>query len=110
VQRRGGPARRSRALAAPAPGYLLTASDAHFTTLFPRKPLHIEKTTGTTTIIIYVADLPGHDVGIICAPVPASGSISLDRAVGVVVSASGGQVVYTHDYNILLDSFRRLHR
>ena len=77
----------------PAPGYLLTASGAHFTTLFTRKPLHIEKTTGTITIIIYVVDLPGHDVGIICAPVPASGSISLDRAVDVVVSASGGQVV-----------------
>ena len=57
----------------PAAGYLLAAHDAHFTALFPRKPLRIEKTTGTTAVIIYLADLSGHAVGIICAPVPASG-------------------------------------
>lgn len=56
----------------PAPGYRLTASDAQFTATFPRKPLRIEKTAGTTTIIVYLADLPGHAVEVIRAPVPAS--------------------------------------
>ena len=78
----------------PASGYLLTASDADFTAMFPGRPLRIEKTAETTSVIVYLADLPGHAVGIICAPVPAPGSFSLDRA--VVVSASalpGGQVI-----------------
>ena len=78
----------------PASGYLLTASDAHFTATFPRKPLRIEKTAGTTSVIVYLADLPDHAVGIIRAPVPASGSFSLDRAVGVAASAlPGGEVI-----------------
>jgi hypothetical protein len=78
----------------PAAGYLLMARDAHFTALFPRKPLRIEKTAGTTTVIVYLADLPGYAVGIICAPVPASGRVRLDRAVNVAVSSlPGGEVV-----------------
>ena len=78
----------------PAAGYLLAAHDAHFTALFPRKPLRIEKTAGTTTIIVYLADLPGYAVGIICAPVPASGLVKLDRAINVAASAlPGGDVV-----------------
>jgi hypothetical protein len=81
----------------PASGYLLTASDAHFTATFPRKPLRIEKTAGITTIIVYLADLPDHAVEIIRAPVPASGSFSLDRAVNVTASAlPGGDVVSRH--------------
>ena len=81
----------------PAPGYLLTASDAHFTATFPRKPLRIEKTAGTTTIIVYLADLPDHGVEIIRAPVPASGSFSLDRAINVTASAlPGGGVASRH--------------
>jgi hypothetical protein len=81
----------------PASGYLLTASDAHFTATFPRKPLRIEKTAGTTTVIVYLADLPGHAVEIIRAPVPAPGSLSLDRAVTVAASAlPGGGVVSRH--------------
>ena len=71
----------------PASGYLLTASDAHFAATFPRKPLRIEKTAGTTTVIVYLADLPDYGVEIIRAPVPASGSFSLDRAVNVAASA-----------------------
>ena len=142
----------------PASGYLLTASDAHFAATFPRKPLRIEKTAGTTTVIVYLADLPGHAVEIIRAPVPASGSFSLDRAVNVAASAlPGGGVAsrhpvtyhgqpaedavisvlgdpgqirvvafgssayifegfgstaasFAHDYKVLLDSFRLLHR
>ena len=90
-----------RAVSAPSPrpasGYLLTASDAHFTATFPRKPLRIEKTAGTTTVIVYLADLPGHAVEIIRAPVPASGSFSLDRAVNVAASAlPGGGAVSRH--------------
>ena len=81
----------------PAPGYLLTASDAHFTATFPRKPLRIEKTAGTTTIIVYLADLPDHGVEIIRAPVPASGPFSLDRAINVTTSAlPGGGVASRH--------------
>ena len=81
----------------PAAGYLLAAHDAHFTALFPRKPLRIEKTAGTTTIIVYLADLPGYAVGIICAPVPASGLVKLDRAINVAASAlPGGDVVSRH--------------
>jgi hypothetical protein len=81
----------------PASGYLLTATDAHFTATFPRKPLRIEKTAGTTSVIVYIADLPDHGVEIIRAPVPASGSFSLDRAVNVAASAlPGGGVVSRH--------------
>ena len=81
----------------PASGYLLTASDAHFTATFPRKPLRIEKTAGTTTVIVYLAELPDHAVEIIRAPVPASGSFSLDRAVKVAASAlPGGGVASRH--------------
>jgi hypothetical protein len=78
----------------PASGYLLTATDAHFTAIFPGRPLRIEKTAGITSVIVYLADLPGHAVGIICAPVPAPRSFSLDRAVIVAASAlPAGQVV-----------------
>jgi hypothetical protein len=81
----------------PASGYLLTASDAHFTATFPRNPLRIEKTAGTTTVIVYLADLPGYGVEIIRAPVPAPGSFSLDRAVTVAASAlPAGGVVSRH--------------
>ncbi len=81
----------------PAAGYLLAAHDAHFTALFPRKPLRIEKTAGPTTVIVYLADLPGYAVGIICAPVPASGRVRLDRAVTVAASAlPGGDVISRH--------------
>jgi hypothetical protein len=81
----------------PPSGYLLTASDARFTATFPRKPLRIEKTAGTTTIIVYLADLPDHAVEIIRAPVPASGPFSLDRAVNVAASAlPGGEVFSRH--------------
>jgi hypothetical protein len=81
----------------PASGYLLTASDAHFTATFPRKPLRIEKTAGTTSVIVYIADLPDHAVAIIRAPVPASGSFSLDRAVNVAASAlPAGEVISRH--------------
>jgi hypothetical protein len=78
----------------PAAGYLLVAYDANFTALLPRKPLRIEKTAGTTTVIVYLADLPGYALGVICAPVPASGLVRLDRAVNVAASAlPGGEVV-----------------
>ncbi len=81
----------------PPAGYPLVAHDAHFTALFPRKPLRIEKTAGTTTVIAYLADLPGYAVGIICAPVPASGLVRLDRAVNVAASAlPGGEVISRH--------------
>jgi hypothetical protein len=81
----------------PAAGYLLVAHDAQFTALFPRKPLRIEKTAGITTVIVYLADLPGYAVGIICAPVPASRRVRLDRAVNVAASAlPGGEVVSRH--------------
>ena len=78
----------------PSAGYLLTARDADFAATFPRTPSRIEKTAGTTSVIVYLADLPDHAVGIIRAPVRASGSFSLDRAVDVAASAlPGGEVV-----------------
>ena len=78
-------------------GYLLVARDAHFTALFPRKPLRIQQTAGTTTIIVYLADLPGYAVGIICAPVPPPGRIHLDRAINLAATAlPGGQVISRH--------------
>jgi len=81
----------------PAAGYLLVARDAHFSALFPSKPLRIEKTAGTTTVIVYLADLPDSAVGIIRAPVPASGLVRLDRAVNVAASAlPGGEVISRH--------------
>jgi hypothetical protein len=84
-------------MASPSPtsGYVLTASDAQFTVTFPDKPLRIEKTAGTTTVIIYQADLPDHAVEIIRAPVPASASFSLDRAVNVAASALPGGEVFS---------------
>jgi hypothetical protein len=81
----------------PASGYRLTASDAQFTVTFPRKPLRIKNTAGTTTVIVYLANLPDHAVEIIRAPVPASRSFSLDRAVNVAASAlPGGEVFSRH--------------
>ena len=81
----------------PVSGYLLTATDAHFTATFPRKPLRIEKTSGTTSVIVYIADLPDHVVEIVHAPVPAWGCFSLDRAVNLAASAlPGGGVVSRH--------------
>src|SRR5690348_14181007 len=84
----------------PPSGYLLTASDAHFTATFPGKPLRIERTAGTTSVVVYLADLPDHAIEIVRAPVPASGSLSLDRAVNVAASAlPGGGVVFRHSVN-----------
>jgi hypothetical protein len=81
----------------PAAGYLLIARDAHFTALFPRKPQRTEKTAGTSPIVFYLADLPDHAVEIICAPVPAPDSFSLDRAVNVIAAAfPGGDVFSRH--------------
>jgi hypothetical protein len=81
----------------PASGYLLTASDAQFTVTFPGKPLRIQKTAGTTTVIVYLANLPDHAVEIIRAPVPTSRSLSLDRAVNVAATAlPGGEVFSRH--------------
>ena len=81
----------------PAAGYLLVAHAAHFTALFPRKPQRTEKTTGTSPIVFYLADLSDHAVEIICAPVPAPDSFSLDRAVNVVAAAfPGGHVFSRH--------------
>jgi hypothetical protein len=94
---RAVPSSPPRSSPRPAAGYLLAARDAHFTALFPRKPLRIEKTAGATTVIVYLADLPGYAVGIVCAPVPASGRVRLDRAVNVAASAlPGGDVVSRH--------------
>ena len=81
----------------PHPGYLLTATDAHFSATFPGKPQRTEKTTRTGPVIFYLAYFPDHAVEVIAAPVPASGSFSLDRAVNVIATAfPGGQVFSRH--------------
>jgi len=93
----GRAARRFRALAKPSFRVPADSQRRPFHRHAPRKPLRIEKTAGTTTVIVYLADLPGHAVEIIRAPVPASGSLSLDRAVTVAASAlPRGGVVSRH--------------
>lgn len=92
-----GPPGGSAAPPRPASGYRLTAIDAHFTATFPSKPQRTEKTSGTTSVIFYLADSPDHAVEVICAPIPASGSFSLDRAVNVIATAfPGGQASSRH--------------
>ena len=87
----------SRPSPSPVSGYQLRATDAHFTATFPRKPLRIEKTAGTTSVIVYLADLPDHGVEIVHAPVPASGPSALTaRQRGCLSPSRGGGVVSRH--------------
>src|SRR5215469_4128751 len=78
----------------PSSGYLVTASDGHFTATFPARPQHAARTVGTTPVIAYVTTLPSDAVGVTYIGVPASASFSLDGAVNREASSlPGGKVV-----------------
>ena len=75
------------------PGYVVTATDAHFTATFPARPQRGAQNVGTT-VIAYTTTLPDHAVGVTYIAVPASVSFSLDGAVnGIASSLPGGKVV-----------------
>src|SRR5215469_7626817 len=70
-------------------GYVVTASDAHFTATFPARPQHATRTVGTTSVIAYIA-------------LPVSASFSLDGAVnGEASSLPGAKVVSRNSLNYL---------
>jgi hypothetical protein len=74
-------------------GYVVTATDAHFTATFPARPQRGAQNVGTT-VIAYTTTLPDHAVGVTYIAVPASASFSLNGAVnGIASSLSGGKVV-----------------
>jgi hypothetical protein len=75
-------------------GYVVTAHDAHFGATFPSKPRRARQTVGTATVVVYIAQVSGHGVGVTYLPLPASASFSLYRGVsGVASSLPGGKVV-----------------
>ena len=75
-------------------GYVLTASDAHFTATFPARPHRAARTAGTATIIAYTATLPDHAVGVTAIALPASASFSLDGGInGFAASLPGAKIV-----------------
>jgi hypothetical protein len=141
-----------------AAGYVLAASDAHFTGTFPTKPQRTTQSLGTITVIVYLAQVPSHAVGITYIQVPASAPFSLNGGInGIAASLPAGKVIsrrsltyrgqpaedatisssagsarirvvrfgssayvlegvgntpasFSHDYQVLLDSFRPLPR
>jgi hypothetical protein len=75
-------------------GYVVTASDGHFTATFPARPQHAARIVGTAPVIAYVTTLPSDAVGVTYIGVPASASFSLDGAVnGEASSLPGANVV-----------------
>jgi hypothetical protein len=77
-----------------AAAYVLTAHDAHFTATFPGKPQRTTQRLGTLTIVIYLAQVPSHGVGVTYLPLPASASFSLSGGVnGAAASLPGGKVI-----------------
>lgn len=145
------------AVSSPSSGYVLTASDAHFTATFPARPHRAARAVGNAAVIAYTTTLRDHAVGVTYVALPAAASFSLNGGInGFVASLPGARIVsrnsltylgqpaedatisssagsarvrvvrfgssayalqafgpsassYTHDYNILLDSFRPLH-
>lgn len=140
-----------------SPGYVLTASDAHFTATFPARPQRAARAVGNATVILYITTLPDHAVGVNYIAIPPSASFNLDGAINGAAKSLRGEIVsrnsltylgqpaedatisssagsaqvrvvafgssayvlqglgpsassYAHDYKILLDSFRPLHR
>src|SRR5215813_6627419 len=74
--------------------YVLTAGDAHFTATFPSKPQRVVNTVGTTSVIVYVAQVSGHGVAVSHFSVPAASPVSLNAAInGVAANRPGGKVV-----------------
>ena len=74
-------------------GYVVTATDAHFTATFPARPRRAAQNVGTT-VIAYTTTLPDHAVGVTYLALPASASFSLDGGVnGIASSLPGAKVV-----------------
>jgi hypothetical protein len=77
-----------------AAGYVVTAHDAHFVATFPSAPRRANKTVRTMTVVVYIAQVSGHGVGVTYFPLPASASFSLYRGVsGAALALPGGKVV-----------------
>jgi hypothetical protein len=95
---RAAPAPSPRPVAASSPrstaGYVVTAQDAHFRATFPGKPQRVTQTVGAMTVIVYVAQVSGHGVGVTCVRLPASAPFSLNGGVnGAAASLPAGKVV-----------------
>lgn len=85
-----------------AAGYVVTAHDAHFGATFPSEPRRASQTLGTMTVVVYIAQLSGHGVGVTYLPLPASASFSLNGGVsGAASSLPGGKVVSRHTLTYL---------
>ena len=75
-------------------GYVLTASDAHFTATFPARPHRAARAVGTATVIAYTTSLPDHAVGVTSVALPASASFSLDGGInGFAASLPSAKIV-----------------
>lgn len=81
-------------VSSPSSGYVVTASDAHFTATLPARPQHAARTVGSTSVIAYITTLSSEAVGVTYIALPASASFSLDGAVnGEAASLAGAKVV-----------------
>jgi hypothetical protein len=98
VAGRAVPASRPVSAASSSPSsaaaYALTAHDAHFAATFPGKPQRTAQTAGTVTVIVYLAQVSSHGVGVTYVPLPASASFSLDGGInGAAASLPAGKVI-----------------
>lgn len=95
---RAAPVSSPRPVAASSPGsagaYALTARDAHFAATFPGKPQRTAQAAGAITVIVYLAQVSSHGVGVTYVPLPASASFSLDGGInGAAASLPAGKVI-----------------
>ena len=82
------------AVSSSSSGYVLTASDAHFTATFPVRPHRAARAVGTATVIAYTTTLPDHAVGVTSVALPASASFNLDGGInGFAASLPGAKIV-----------------
>ena len=90
------------AVSSSSSGYVLTASDAHFTATFPARPHRAARAVGTATVIAYTTTLPGHAVGVTSVALPASAPFSLDGGInGFAASLPGAKIVSRHSLTYL---------
>jgi hypothetical protein len=98
VALRAAPASSPRPVASSSPGsagaYALTAHDAHFAATFPGRPQRTSQAAGAITVIVYLAQVSSHGVGVTYVPLPASASFSLDGGInGAAASLPAGKVI-----------------
>ena len=90
------------AVSSSSSGYVLTASDAHFTATFPAQPQRDERAVETATVIAYTATLPDHAVGVESIALPAGDSFSLDGGInGAAASLPGAKIVSRNSLSYL---------